>query len=61
MPSESLWMLAAHHMQPPIMSQLGMTPFSPLSVPSNATVVWAAVYVAAALAFALRSFAKRAL
>jgi ABC-type transport system involved in multi-copper enzyme maturation permease subunit len=61
MPSESLWMLAAHHMQPPIMSQLGMTPFSPLSVPSNATVVWAAVYVAAALAFALRSFSKRAL
>ena len=38
MPSESLWQLAAHHMQPPIMSRLGLTPFSPASVPTPAMV-----------------------
>jgi ABC-type transport system involved in multi-copper enzyme maturation permease subunit len=32
MPSEALWQLAAHHMQPPIMRDLGITPFSPASV-----------------------------
>ena len=61
MPSESLWMLAAHHMQPPIMSQLGLTPFSPLSVPSPAMVAWAVAYVVLMLTVALRGFAKRAL
>ena len=38
MPSESLWQLAAHHMQPGIMRDLGLTPFSPVSVPSPAMV-----------------------
>ena len=33
-PSESLWQLASHHMQPPIVRDLGIGPFSPLSVPS---------------------------
>ena len=61
MPSESLWMLAAHHMQPPIMSQLGLTPLSPQSVPTNAMIVWAGLYIVAALAFAARSLAKRPL
>lgn len=61
MPSESLWMLAAHHMQPPLMSQLGLTPFSPVSVPSPALVGWAVLHVVAALAFALRSFGRRPL
>ena len=61
MPSESLWQLAAWHMQPPLMRDLHMTPFSPASVPSPAMVVWAVAYLIAALAFAVRSFARRGL
>ena len=61
MPSESLWQLAAHQMQPPLMSQLNLTPFSPISVPSGAMVYWAVGYIVVLLAVALRGFAKRAL
>jgi Cu-processing system permease protein len=58
-PSESLWQLAAHLMQPPIARDMGMGPFSPLSVPSPAMVVWAAAYVLLALAGAIVSFRTR--
>jgi ABC-type transport system involved in multi-copper enzyme maturation permease subunit len=61
MPSEALWQLAAHHMQPKMMSELALTPFSPASVPSGAMVWWAAGYVVLALALALRAFARRPL
>ena len=40
-PSEALWQLAAHHMQPPLVRDLGIGPFSPASVPSPAMVLWA--------------------
>ena len=58
-PSESLWQLAAHYMQPAIMRDLGITPFSPNSVPSPAMVGWAAGYVLVTLALALRLFRTR--
>lgn len=61
MPSEAMWQLAASHMQPTFLRELGATPFSPLSVPSTAMVVWAVGYVAATLAFGLRAFQKRPL
>lgn len=61
MPSESLWQLAASQMQPTILSQLGATPFSPVSVPSAAMVYWAAGYVTAVLALGVRWFGRRAL
>jgi ABC-type transport system involved in multi-copper enzyme maturation permease subunit len=61
MPTEALWQLAAHHMQPTIMSELSVTPFSPASVPSGAMVVWAAGYALVVLLVALRAFAKRPL
>jgi ABC-type transport system involved in multi-copper enzyme maturation permease subunit len=61
MPSESLWQLAAHHMQPALMSELHLTPFSPASVPSPAMVVWAAGYLVVALVWGLAGFRKRAL
>ena len=61
MPSESLWQLAAHGMQPPIMSQLQLTPFSPASVPSPAMVTWAAGYIAVMLVVALSQFQRRPL
>jgi Cu-processing system permease protein len=61
MPSESMWQLAAHHMQPPVMRQLQMTPFSPASVPTPAMVGWAAAYAALTLVLAIRQFGRRPL
>jgi ABC-type transport system involved in multi-copper enzyme maturation permease subunit len=61
MPSEALWQLAAYHMQPSMLRQLAATPFSPASVPSVAMVIWAAAYVAVALAIGVRAFQKRPL
>jgi ABC-type transport system involved in multi-copper enzyme maturation permease subunit len=58
-PCESLWQLAAYHMQPSLIRDLQLSPFSPASVPSNHMVVWAAVYTVAALGFALWQFQKR--
>ncbi len=58
-PSESLWQLASHDMQPPLGRDLGIGPFSPVSVPSPAMVAWAAGYVVVTLAVALRSFQSR--
>jgi Cu-processing system permease protein len=59
MPSESLWQLAAYNMQPPLMRDVNLTPFSPASVPSTAMVAWAVGYVAAVLLFAVRQFGRR--
>lgn len=61
MPGEALWQLAAFHMQPTILRDLGDTPFSPVSVPSGAMVVWAAGYILLSLAIGVRSFGRRAL
>jgi ABC-type transport system involved in multi-copper enzyme maturation permease subunit len=58
-PSESLWQLASHRMQPPLVRDLGIGPFSPLSVPSPAMVGWAVGYVALTLALALYLFRTR--
>jgi len=58
-PSESLWHLAAFSMQPPLMRDLNLTPFSPASVPSGAMILWAAGYTLAALAWAIWQFNKR--
>jgi ABC-type transport system involved in multi-copper enzyme maturation permease subunit len=61
MPSEALWQLAAHHMQPTIMRDLALTPFSPASVPSPAMVVWAAGYTVVVLLVAVAQFRRRPL
>jgi ABC-type transport system involved in multi-copper enzyme maturation permease subunit len=61
MPTEALWQRAAYMMQPPIMRDLHLTPFSPASLPSDAMVLWAAGYVVVALVLALRSFRRRPL
>jgi ABC-2 type transport system permease protein len=58
-PSESLWQLAAHVMQPPLVRDINLTPFSPASVPSAAMVGWAAGYLVAALATAILLFRAR--
>ena len=61
MPTEAMWQLAAHHMQPPLMRDLAATPFSPASVPSPAMVAWAGGYALAVLCVALRLFRTRSL
>jgi len=61
MPTEALWQRAAYFMQPTIMRDLHMTPFSPAALPSEAMVWWAAGYALVALALGVRGFAKRAL
>jgi len=61
MPTDALWQLAAHHMQPVLVAQMLATPFSPASVPSAAMVAWVGGWIVVVLAVALRGFAKRPL
>lgn len=61
MPSESMWQLAASNMQPALMREMHMTPFSPASLPSPAMVMWAAGYALVLVLIAVRSFARRGL
>lgn len=61
MPTESMWQLAAHHMQPAYLAQLHSSPFSSAITPSPAMVLWAAGWGVTALVVALRSFQKRPL
>jgi Cu-processing system permease protein len=60
-PTDALWRLAMHLLQPPVMAQVQLTPFSPASVPSAAMVWWAVAFVIGVLAIAVRGFQKRAL
>ncbi len=57
-PSEALWHLAAYHMQPPIVRDLGITPFSPASVPSDGMVLWSIGYVLVVMTYAVVQFAR---
>jgi ABC-type transport system involved in multi-copper enzyme maturation permease subunit len=59
MPSESLWRRAAFEMQSPLSSALRVSPFSTLSVPSVAMIVYAFVYLSIALMIAVRRFSQR--
>ena len=58
MPVEALWRRASFLMQPPILSSIP-TPFSGTSPPSQAMVIYAALYAAAALGLAMRVFSRR--
>lgn len=58
-PTEALWQLAAYNMQPTLMRDMILTPFSPASVPSNAMVVWAVGYTLIVLLWGLWSFRTR--
>jgi len=60
-PSEAMWKRAAYLMQPPFLSNLGLdaTPFGAASTPSPLMVGYAALYVVAALAIAVRLFSRR--
>jgi Cu-processing system permease protein len=60
-PTDALWRRAIYLLQPPMMQQVSMAPYSPASVPSMAMVWWAAAFAVGALVLAARWFAKRAL
>lgn len=59
MPSEALWRKAAFEMQSPLVSALGISPFSGASVPSSLMVSYAIVYLVVALGLAVRRFGQR--
>jgi len=59
MPSEALWKRAAHELQSPLVAVLGISPFSAGSYPSAAMIVYAVIYTAVALGFAVHLFKRR--
>jgi Cu-processing system permease protein len=60
-PTEALWRRAAHLMQPTVLAELHLTPFSMGAVPSPTMVWWAAGWAAFVLWLAVRGFARRPL
>jgi ABC-type transport system involved in multi-copper enzyme maturation permease subunit len=59
LPSEALWKRAASEMQSPLVAALGFSPFSSLSVPSVAMIVYSVLYALAAIFLAARQFKAR--
>ena len=59
LPSEALWKRAAYEMQSPLISALGVSPFSASSVPSPLMIGYAVLYAAIALGIAVRMFSQR--
>ena len=59
LPSEALWKRAASELQSPLVAALGFSPFTSTSVPSNAMIVYAAIYLLVVIALAIRLFNAR--
>jgi Cu-processing system permease protein len=59
MPSDALWRRAAFIFQPPLLGAVGVTPFSGTLVPSDAMVVYAAVYAVLTVLLAQLIFSRR--
>ena len=59
MPSDALWRRAAFKFQPPLLGSAGVTPFSGTLEPSNAMIVYAALYAMLALLLAQVLFSHR--
>lgn len=59
LPVEVLWRRAAHLMQPPILGQLPVSPFTGGPMPGGEMVLYATGYLVAALALATLSFSRR--
>jgi len=60
-PVDALWRRAIHVLEPPVMSQVLLTPFSAISVPTAAMVWWAVAYAIVAISIAVVRFERRAL
>jgi Cu-processing system permease protein len=59
MPSDALWRRAAFKFQPPLIGSVGASPFGSNLVPSNAMVVYAALYAVLAILLAQVLFSRR--
>ncbi|MGH9615468.1 MAG: ABC transporter permease [Acidobacteriaceae bacterium] len=59
MPSDALWRRAAFKFQPPLLGAAGITPFSGTLAPSNAMVIYAALYAVFAVLLAQFLFSRR--
>lgn len=59
MPSEALWKRAAHELQSPLISALGISPFTTNVYPSAVMVIYAVLYLLAAFALAVHHFGRR--
>ena len=59
MPGEALWRRAAYELQSPMVTAMGFSPFSSVSVPSLLMIGYAVLYTVAALALAISLFQKR--
>jgi Cu-processing system permease protein len=59
MPSDALWRRAAFKLQPPLFGAAGVGPFSSTLIPSNAMVIYAAIYAVLALLLAQILFERR--
>jgi len=60
-PPDILWRLGAYLLQPPILRDIGDSPFTATTVPSPLMVWWAAGFTIAMLVVAVRSFERRQL
>lgn len=59
LPTEALWRRAAHEMESPLVSALGFSPFSSSYYPSNAMIIYALIYLSAAVALTIYLFQHR--
>jgi len=59
MPSDALWRRAAFLFQPPLLGSVGASPFGSNLIPSNAMVVYAALYAVLAILLAQILFSRR--
>jgi Cu-processing system permease protein len=60
-PPDTMWRLAARHLQPPIVREIGPAIFATASVPTGLMIWWTAAFTVLTLVYAVRSFARRSL
>ena len=58
-PSEALWKRAAHLMQSPLVSMMGISPFTSASIPSPLMIWYALIYILLMLGLAIYIFSRR--
>jgi ABC-type transport system involved in multi-copper enzyme maturation permease subunit len=60
-PADAMYRRAAHELRPPGALSAQLTPFTPVSVPSAAMIVWTLAFVLVMLLLAIRTFRHRPL
>jgi Cu-processing system permease protein len=59
MPSEALWRRAAHELQSPLSTALGISPFTAGTYPSAVMIIYAVIFMLIAFALAVQRFGNR--